>query len=405
MRTLAAQNALPLASAVDRIVLGRKYDLESWFLEAFITVCTDPRPLALQPGANGLGVDDLLRISHAREKIQSMDARQDPSAIRNIVISLCLDYDSVPINKDDVEDKSSPSSTVSSFDTLNRAEDEDDEPQPQAAAHILGGTDVPHNGTLVKFTDDLLSWKCGRRAEWELPHNSPMTPEEIRSLWPQAHFSSIVNSLPKDIAKLRAIFHLLITYGIQDLVSQGVDRDGTYPLDLDDLYSHPPTFMHIICALICTDTSASFSSQVAGKLLSGEALARHIVGEQCLGIFTSANKSLSAKTHREIEDHHRGSLIFLIFLRWEELLSDAVMTQCVSDILSLPDTPMVPDVRRVVALLNDVGKYLDVNPTTKVLNRVFAHLRRLRIEPAFHSVETDIEVCPLAKCKLRVRRG
>lgn len=65
---LAAKHIFPLASAVDRITLGRKYEFQSWLLEAFVEVCQRPEPLALQEACR-LSVEDYVRIGQTREAI------------------------------------------------------------------------------------------------------------------------------------------------------------------------------------------------------------------------------------------------------------------------------------------------------------------------------------------------
>jgi hypothetical protein len=67
MRSLALQELLPLASPVDKIVLGRKYGFDDWLIPAFVAVCARAEPLSLSE-AKLLDVEDVALIFQARER-------------------------------------------------------------------------------------------------------------------------------------------------------------------------------------------------------------------------------------------------------------------------------------------------------------------------------------------------
>jgi hypothetical protein len=87
MRQLAIARLFPLASAVDRVVLARRFGIQEWLLDAFNEVVLRPSPLVLSEGRR-LAVEDIILITQAREQIRhgfahtaSIEARGELLAI------------------------------------------------------------------------------------------------------------------------------------------------------------------------------------------------------------------------------------------------------------------------------------------------------------------------------------
>ena len=55
----------PIASPIDKIVLGRRHSVNDWLSSAYMAVCLQEGPLSLQDGRR-LGVDDVIRINAVR---------------------------------------------------------------------------------------------------------------------------------------------------------------------------------------------------------------------------------------------------------------------------------------------------------------------------------------------------
>lgn len=67
IRTLAIKQLAPIASHIDKIVLGRKYGVDEWLADAYEAVCLRDGPLTLEEGRR-LGVDDVIRVNTIRHE-------------------------------------------------------------------------------------------------------------------------------------------------------------------------------------------------------------------------------------------------------------------------------------------------------------------------------------------------
>ncbi|KZP25146.1 hypothetical protein FIBSPDRAFT_687255, partial [Athelia psychrophila] len=66
VRALAITQLAPIASPIDKIVLGRRYGVNEWLSGAYGAVCVQPAALTLDEGRR-LGVDDVIRIYAIRQ--------------------------------------------------------------------------------------------------------------------------------------------------------------------------------------------------------------------------------------------------------------------------------------------------------------------------------------------------
>ncbi|KAJ7133736.1 hypothetical protein C8R43DRAFT_894956, partial [Mycena crocata] len=69
LRELALQHLFSMASAVERIALGRRYDIVGWLIPAYTEVCERTEPLSLAEGRL-LGIDDTVCIGQVRHSIR-----------------------------------------------------------------------------------------------------------------------------------------------------------------------------------------------------------------------------------------------------------------------------------------------------------------------------------------------
>lgn len=87
IRAIAAREVFLLASATERVALGRKYGFESWLMDAFVEVCERPDALSLQE-ARRMSVEDYVGVSQAREAIHiprvSLDLAQKRAIVSRI---------------------------------------------------------------------------------------------------------------------------------------------------------------------------------------------------------------------------------------------------------------------------------------------------------------------------------
>ncbi|TFY71232.1 hypothetical protein EVG20_g1773 [Dentipellis fragilis] len=69
IRALAIDRLEPIASAVDKVVLGRIYTIDSWLRPGFVALCERAQPLTKDEGRR-LGVDDVILIVTIREGVR-----------------------------------------------------------------------------------------------------------------------------------------------------------------------------------------------------------------------------------------------------------------------------------------------------------------------------------------------
>ncbi|KAA1470500.1 hypothetical protein DENSPDRAFT_741012, partial [Dentipellis sp. KUC8613] len=66
IRKLAIDRIEPIASAVDKVVLGRTYTINAWLRPGFVALCERVQPLTRDEGRR-LGVDDVILVAAIRE--------------------------------------------------------------------------------------------------------------------------------------------------------------------------------------------------------------------------------------------------------------------------------------------------------------------------------------------------
>ena len=62
IKTLAIKELAPIASSIDKIILGRKYHVTEWLSEAYRDICLRQEPLTNEEGMR-LGMEDVTKIS------------------------------------------------------------------------------------------------------------------------------------------------------------------------------------------------------------------------------------------------------------------------------------------------------------------------------------------------------
>ncbi|KZP11871.1 hypothetical protein FIBSPDRAFT_937307 [Athelia psychrophila] len=80
IKLLAIDNLTENATPIDKIVLGRRYDITDWLPGAYEAVCTRADPLNLEEGRR-LGVEDTVRISAARQVYGTCKARYETECL------------------------------------------------------------------------------------------------------------------------------------------------------------------------------------------------------------------------------------------------------------------------------------------------------------------------------------
>ncbi|TFK50195.1 hypothetical protein OE88DRAFT_332780 [Heliocybe sulcata] len=85
IRRLAVGKVFPLASPIDKVVLGHKYEIADWLGGAYVDICVRQDPVS-DDEAEQLGAKEVARISRVRERIlREQLATSDPLAMRKLV--------------------------------------------------------------------------------------------------------------------------------------------------------------------------------------------------------------------------------------------------------------------------------------------------------------------------------
>lgn len=74
IKLLAIDNLTAHATSIDKIVLGRRYDITYWLPAAYEAVCMREDPLTIEEGMK-LGIKDIVKISAARQVYGTSTAR------------------------------------------------------------------------------------------------------------------------------------------------------------------------------------------------------------------------------------------------------------------------------------------------------------------------------------------
>ncbi|TFY83748.1 hypothetical protein EWM64_g254 [Hericium alpestre] len=84
IRKLAISRLEPIASPVDKVVLGRTYCVDAWLLPGFIAICQRHQPLTRDEGRR-LGVDDAVLVACLRESVHVCSTKPTTDGISTMV--------------------------------------------------------------------------------------------------------------------------------------------------------------------------------------------------------------------------------------------------------------------------------------------------------------------------------
>lgn len=76
LRELAISKLAPLASPVERVVLGKRYNVDIWLVPAYRELCLSGRPLA-KDDATKLGMDDVIKIWQMQQELYWLIPRDE----------------------------------------------------------------------------------------------------------------------------------------------------------------------------------------------------------------------------------------------------------------------------------------------------------------------------------------
>jgi hypothetical protein len=91
MRSLAVRHLFSLTTPVDRVVLGRKYNIEHWLRPAYQAICEREEWLSEQEGER-LGLRDVLKIGHARQLLRAPAVLREEEERRSLLSGVFGDH-------------------------------------------------------------------------------------------------------------------------------------------------------------------------------------------------------------------------------------------------------------------------------------------------------------------------
>ena len=68
IRDLAVNNIAPMASAIDKALLGKRHGVKPWVMDAYGELCTREKPVSIEEGRR-LGVDLVVKINELRHEL------------------------------------------------------------------------------------------------------------------------------------------------------------------------------------------------------------------------------------------------------------------------------------------------------------------------------------------------
>ncbi|KDQ53600.1 hypothetical protein JAAARDRAFT_136783, partial [Jaapia argillacea MUCL 33604] len=103
IRTLAIGELFPLASPVDKIVVGRQYDIPEWLQDAYIAICERPEALTKKEGER-LGLDEVIRISQLRQDVRTSAVLLERGEIQTFVGAIAPPIQKAPFSTSESAD-------------------------------------------------------------------------------------------------------------------------------------------------------------------------------------------------------------------------------------------------------------------------------------------------------------
>jgi hypothetical protein len=346
--SLALRELLPLASPVDKIVLGRKYGFDDWLTPAFVAVCARAEPLSLAE-AEKMSNGDVTRIFQARERARSSSA---------------------------------PVATMVAEDAVACVFVDEEVTFTSATGHVHDATDLPAcvddvDGCLM---DALKVWPY--LCTW---FNSPGYPPNMLHTYP--NFQSSYEVLLTSCAgpRLRAI-------SLRQFLST--------MLQTEMLYHQSDVYLKIFTDL-CDRVQATMQDIVRSSTEAplGKAELRQILNEQCLG-FISYQCAFDGASDSFV--HRRRSATLLTQLADAGLLDETTLRasffHVVGTLPHLPDTSLL---RNLCIFLTNHGKVFDRNNCRDLMDDVFTKLRKHAMEWRCQPVQDDIVVSAAQSSRTR----
>jgi len=90
IKALAIEKLAVIASPIDRIVLGRRYEITEWLVDAYTAACERSSALTLEE-AGRLGLEDVVKISFLRQEIRTLSSGPARASVDVVSTTFGLD--------------------------------------------------------------------------------------------------------------------------------------------------------------------------------------------------------------------------------------------------------------------------------------------------------------------------
>jgi hypothetical protein len=377
IRSLALRELLPLASPVDKIVLGRKYGFDGWLTPAFVAVCARAEPLSLAE-ADKMSNADVTRIFQARERARLSSAAVD-SATAQEAIACIFGSGQQPIAAADSDMDDHVAGPTS--DTRNP------DMQVECASPVkapLQTEPLSQSSSVVEVDDSLMDALANVTRLYAFFQNSGIHAS------PFTWHANYLNS--ESYRNYKTDYEGLLAYvGGPQLQTASLSRLLAIILQNERNSRRPG-----LCAQLCKDfrirmdegsrdvDDGSKNAQLRGTVFDC------ILHEQCLELA----RYDCALDGNENSYHHRNRSADLVTrLTNADLLNETTLCAYFSCVIStLPGHPDVALLKNWCAFLTSHGKMLDRESCRHLMDDVFAKLRKHATEYKYQSARKSIIV-------------
>jgi hypothetical protein len=380
--SLALREVLPLASPVDKIVLGRKYGFVDCLTPAFVAVCARAEPLSLAE-AEKMSNADVTRIFQARERARSSSASVDSAKAQEAVACIFGEGDeTVVASNADVDASSFPSALRDlklQTETLSY-EDQLSENLPAVSPVRIEEVD---DGLMDAFS----AWSrvCARLDELGFD-TSPKDPLYVGS--------KKAVTLASNYAQYRTDYERILAYvGSPQFRETSLRHFLSMMLRRCSYSKRPRLYVQFWKEL--RDRMDTNSNCNNGVLITGPLRTAHfdrVLGEQCLE-FVSHECAL-ANTHSNPFISRQPPARLVSNLATAGLLNDKILRACFIHISPPPKQLGLTEshLMHLLALLQNSGKGLDSACCRDLMDNIFAKLRGYSSEWKFASLHQEIVV-------------
>jgi hypothetical protein len=382
IRSLALQELLPLASPVDKIVLGRKYGFDDWLKPAFSDVCARAEPLSLEE-AEKMSNTDVTRIFQAREHARLSHTSVGLATAQKAVDFIFSNSEKTVLIPDSTKDDSIPPyHSVTGEANL----------QNKTYRHAPPSSETFHtvpSSSLAEADDSLMEalavwFRISSRLDDLTFDTSPHDP---------SYSGCCDQRISKNYAQYKTDYESLLNH----VAGPELQAASLYHLLSMILQSETHTKRSAVCTQLFADlrnrVKLEEDSQGAGGNNPYTPLVRtdfiSMLSKLCLEV-VSYECALENPSDPFGCRHRPAHLV--TNLANAGLLTDMDLRACFSHLVPFPHKPDASLLQRLCALLKAHGKTFDHESCCDLMDNIFVQLRRYTLQSRCKAAHKDIVV-------------